>query len=655
MMPDQEMGPERLTPKSLPGARRGYDRRAVDQLLDEARRGWAALQEEHRRLLAEIDRAGGLEFLARDLGEVGRDVGRLLGDAQATSHGLRERAQADSTQRLAAAQAEAQRLLVEAEEQAFQVRSGAWVQGMDVLRQAVETGRAVVADAQAEVLIIRAAAEQEAHRLVASARREAQELVRAARFAAERAVLEARAQAEQPVVIEPPEEPEETARESGRRWRRGREPVPPTVPEVIKVIQPSAGPVGAARPGIDPGSYGDALAAEVEALWESGEVVMTPAEPEGPPAAVPVPVPVAPAASPPVLEGRAEVLSAVDEVVAEAPEPAGVESEAAEPEVTEPEAAERRVVVVEEPSPPGPETAAPAEWGAVPAEVDEAREGVAEVEPEGAEPEGPEPAPVPPARAEPADGGLSELFARLRGGEPAPPKRRRGKTAPGIEPTLPGLGLVAVVEVDPLELRERLVLPIQNSALRRVKDNLLELQNAALAALRVAGAWEGGGAAAEAIAPALDPVAEEAAEAGARAAGAFTGGDAPAPVISARSGDLATAMARELASQVAGALEESAGAGPLEQSAAVSRVFRAWRAEEAERWVRAVAYAAYHDSLLAGLAVAGVRAVRPVPQGLLCAECPAFRNVPWDPAGEPPAGTARPPAHPECVCTVAPG
>ena len=86
----------------------------------------------------------------------------------------------------------------------------------------------------------------------------------------------------------------------------------------------------------------------------------------------------------------------------------------------------------------------------------------------------------------------------------------------------------------------------------------------------------------------------------------------------------------------------------------MARVFRAWRSDEAERWVRAVAYAAYHDSLLAGLAVSGVSAVAPVAAGLLCAECPAGRGEGWDPAGRPPAGTRRPPARPDCVCTVAP-
>ena len=203
-------------------------------------------------------------------------------------------------------------------------------------------------------------------------------------------------------------------------------------------------------------------------------------------------------------------------------------------------------------------------------------------------------------------------------------------------------------------MRERLLLPVQNRALRRVKEGIVELQNLALDALRVSGSWEGPSAAAATLAAALDPVAEEGAEAGAVAAGRFIGGEPPAPVISARSAALVATMAGDLVGQVQAAVAGASGAGPLEVAAAVARVFRAWRSDEAERWVRAVAYAAYHDSLLAGLAVAGVTAVAPVASGLLCPECPAGRGAAWDPAGSPPSGTARPPAHPDCVCTVQP-
>jgi len=645
----QEMGPERLTPKGLPSARRGYERKAVERLLEEAQRAWAALQEEHRRLLEEIDRAGGLAYLARDLGEVGSDVGRLLGDAQAASRGLRERARADSAERLSAAEAEARRLVAEAEDQAFHLRSDAWAAGMDLLRHAVEAGRGMVQEAGVEVLSIRAAAEQEAHRLVAGARRESQDLLREARFAAERATLEARAAAEYlpptSSAMAPPQPGAVSSAEpspAGRRRRRAPE-APAAVPDVIRVIQRAEGGRGVARPGIDPGSYGDALAAEVEALWESGEVAALP------PAAEPAP-PARPAKPAVARRPKPEPSKLPGAVVAEEP--------AEEPPAEEP-AAERAVEVVPEES-VGERAVEPA-----------LSEGPAEVQLEEEEAQGREVAPAaltPVASAEqdwaapPSPPVVEELFASLRRTHRAGDGRRRRRGSSVADETLPGLGPAPAATLsiarrpapDSVELRERLLLPVQNRALRGVKDNLLELQNSALDTLRVAGAWAGSGPALAALAPPLDPVAEEAAEAGAQAAAAFTGGEPPAPVITARSAALVQAMADELGAQVSGALAETAGAGPLEVAAAVSRVFRAWRAEEAEHWVRTVAYAAYHDSLLAGLAVSGVRSVSPVAHGLLCPECPALRGLAWDPGAEPPPGTSRPPVHSDCVCTVAP-
>lgn len=662
-MSDQEPGPERLTPKGLPTARRGYDRDAVERLLEEARVAWAALQAEHRRLLAEIDRAGGLDYLARDLGAVGTEVGRLLADAQEAALGMRRRAQADSAQRLEAAAAEAQRLVSEAEAQAFELRADAWATGTELLRQAAETGRSMMEDAEAEVLIIRAGAEQEAYRLVASARRESQDLLREARFAAERAAQEARAQA---VYLEPPAAPSAPARgesappeqrEPGRRRHRSSEAPVVSSPDVIRVIQPDPGGRPIARPGIDPGSYGDALAAEVEALRESGEVEVIPVIPEPLPSAVLEP----PAAVAGEAAAPVETVSAAPEVPAEAPpgEP-GAEAAPEQPtgpgpvEATSAEAVARKVIL-REPVSAAEQAPAEATSGAPAGEEATAPD-------EGGGPVPPSALPVGEESAEGGHGpgGVEELFARLRDTHRPAGRRRRG--APAVGETLPGLGEAAAPTLstargpvpDAIELRERLVLAVQNRALRRVKENLLELQNSALDSLRVAGTWEGREPALAALAPALDPVAEEAAEAGAQAAAAFTDGEPPAPVISSRSATLVQEMADELAGQVAAALAEGAEAGPLELAARVSRVFRAWRGEEAEHWVRTVAYAAYHDSLLAGLALAGVQSVSPVAHGLLCAECPALRGGAWNPAGDPPPGTVLPPAHPDCVCTVAP-
>ena len=233
--------------------------------------------------------------------------------------------------------------------------------------------------------------------------------------------------------------------------------------------------------------------------------------------------------------------------------------------------------------------------------IEEPEAPVADVEPAAAA----VPEPARPAASSPGRSLLPPPRGRpRRPSRPASRERRRSLSRPRRRRS-------AAPRPDPLDLRERLLLPVQNRALRRVKEGIVELQNVALDSLRVTGGWEGLSAAAATLEAALDPVAEEGAEAGAAAAGAFIGGEAPAPVITARSGTLVRAMAGDLAGQVKAAVAGSSGAGPLEVAAAVARVFRAWRSDEAERWVRAVAYAAYHDSLLAGLAVSGVGCGRP--------------------------------------------
>jgi hypothetical protein len=210
-------------------------------------------------------------------------------------------------------------------------------------------------------------------------------------------------------------------------------------------------------------------------------------------------------------------------------------------------------------------------------------------------------------------------------------------------------------DVDAVEVRDRYLLPIQNIGLRALKHQIVELQNVALDALRVRGSWD---PAEEELLPdlcgALDGAVEEAAGAGAAAAAELMGGGAPAPVITGRSTEMCRMMSGDLAERLRAALAGVADAGPREVTAEVSRVFRGWRAEDAERWVGAVVSAAYHDSLLGGLSSLGAAGVTGVPNGRICEQCPAGAGGAWDPAGDPPAGTVRPPARVDCHCTIAP-
>ena len=144
MSDEARLGPEHLTTKGISTGRRGYEKREVDRLLKGAARAWRSLQAEHERFVAEIDRVGGLEFLARDLGSIGTDVTRLLSDAQQAAEGLRTRAREDSEQRLAAAAAAAQSLVGEAQEQSFEVRRDAWGTGTELLDQVRTTIEAMI-------------------------------------------------------------------------------------------------------------------------------------------------------------------------------------------------------------------------------------------------------------------------------------------------------------------------------------------------------------------------------------------------------------------------------------------------------------------------------------------------------------------------------
>jgi hypothetical protein len=89
-----------------------------------------------------------------------------------------------------------------------------------------------------------------------------------------------------------------------------------------------------------------------------------------------------------------------------------------------------------------------------------------------------------------------------------------------------------------------------------------------------------------------------------------------------------------------------AGHGPHQLGTVVSRLFRAWRTDEAERRVRAMALSAFHN----GLAVTLAQAERPVTlvvAGKGCATCRA--------AAEEELGIDHlPPFHGGCECTVAP-
>ncbi|MFQ5948476.1 MAG: hypothetical protein ACE5KX_06425, partial [Acidimicrobiia bacterium] len=256
---------------------------------------------------------------------------------------------------------------------------------------------------------------------------------------------------------------------------------------------------------------------------------------------------------------------------------------------------------------------------------------------------------------------LDGLFARLQDRqssvagvtEPAPEARHEPGEASESS---------SVAEPSPaeraFEVRDRLLLPLQNAALRGIKRRLTELQNVVLDELRVSrGEWSPDAPLFQTeLAPDLITLAREAAAAGTAAAGELTGSDELPALPEAEPAEVTTVMADDVALGLGQALEQTkeAGGGPRALAAAASRVLRSWRTDEAERRVRAAAFAAYHAGLLGTLEALGVVEVRVVPNGRICTECPANQEAAWRPGKAPPAGAAIPPARRDCACTIIP-
>ena len=251
--------------------------------------------------------------------------------------------------------------------------------------------------------------------------------------------------------------------------------------------------------------------------------------------------------------------------------------------------------------------------------------------------------------------------SRSRAVEPTAPARRAAPPVPAADDVgtlFEALRVTAEHEPvapdasgDPMALRDRLVLPLHNQGLRDTKRRIVDLQNAGLEALKVSRAWSPDqDMIAGQLGPAMEAVIQKAAAAGAEAARLLGGVAKARPYVGTRSHELVKAMAGDLASGLRGAL--SSGGGPAEVTATVSRVFRAWRGDQAERWVRAITFAAYHDSLLAAAAAGGVSRVVGVGTGRPCQACPGPGSVEWEPGGSPPEGMRVPPVDLDCLCTV---
>jgi hypothetical protein len=237
---------------------------------------------------------------------------------------------------------------------------------------------------------------------------------------------------------------------------------------------------------------------------------------------------------------------------------------------------------------------------------------------------------------------LGAIFSRLRGvpptDEPAPGPSDEVKEAPA-----PPAPKRVQSDADPFELQRRLVLPVSNRALRNLKRQLTEMQNQALEGIRVSeGAWRPTiDDASQYLRPELVVLLAESFSMGHSAAEELAGRTFARPHTPAR--DEASGMAGDLVEQITAVLGSEEDGG-RERSSALSRVFRAWRTDEAERRVNDLASSAYHAGLSSSLASGGMEAVMIVGgRGCLrCREAAEEETV------------HLPPLHPGCTCTLVP-
>lgn len=645
----EDLRPEEAAGRTFRSVFRGYDPQEVSAHLADLSRRIAGLTAERDRMASRLTEMGERD-LRTEFQSVAREVGAVLEAAREAAESMRERAAADAARWRSEAVAEAEAELRRARADAESLRSDAWTTAEKMLEQTRIEAEVQADRARQEALRIQGEAEREAHRLTASSRRESEDLVRSSRMDAERIALEAKKEHDE--LIDRARRQAEAAQERARALEQRRdelmqeiESVRASLSAVESELEDRRERVGLSEDSSTVKVVRPAQYEEIgEGDWDLGETIrVIPAHDSGS------------VDEPPVSsEGREPFRGEFDEpsstvrLVRSTPAPPAPEAPAPPPETIdeppEPEPVEQRPV--HEPPAEQPEPA-PARQPEETAEV----------------PPVPEEEPAPPVepvvRREPPRGNeIDALFASLRTPATETPIREETRTEAVVDAdavavadadSVAGLDEPDSVGVpdaeDAIARRDELLLPITNRALRGIKRQLTDAQNEALEEIRLHGAeW----------APSVDDIRSrlrpdlvvlmtESFGAGYVTAEDMLGETVSRPPAPHR--DETEDLARDLVAALVYALEEGVASeqGPRELGAGISRVFRAWRTDEAERRVRDLSMHAYHEGVQATVAGQGT-ALRWVASGRGCASCRA--------AAERPVTEVVPPLHPGCTCTV---
>jgi len=678
-----EPTPQHLSPDAFAVVRRGYDRAQVDAYIAQADERITALEREVDKLRSGMSELGleGPVDLASELDRVGEEIKQILQEARTAAEQMRSRAADDAARWRGEADAESRALRESVATTAFEIRRSVWETGSEIMAAVVAEANALMDRATEQALFVQAEAEREASRLVGDARRERDEAVHAARDEAERILIAARQEAgaltaaarrdaeaaqQRAHALEQRRTELMAELEAARATIAGVEPAPEIEPEAAEPLSDAAPDTAVA-----PVEETDAVKA-ARSHWPDDEGSVRIVSPDRVLASEPVDADDLAAE----VEAMRRATARPESIVEAAPEPepepepepqAAPDSETPAEPVPEPEP------IVEPVSEPEPEPE-PAPEPVPEPEPEPEPEPVPEPVPEPERER--EPTPEPEPEAEPVPDPLAGLFAQLREPKPEPPSPTvptppadeaepatdRPPTVTEEQPAETPAAAEAPPEetseraLDPFALRDRFLLPVQNRALRSVKRNLVEAQNKALEDLRLVNDWEpdttifGGG-----IADALTTLARDSMTAGfAAAAEMMEVEEAPQP-SDVDPGDPSSEFIAALIEAVQGSVARSrdSGAGHRETASSLSRVFRAWRTDDAERRVQFASRAAYHHGMVAALADLGVTSLAVEPSGRPCRECPAEKG-PWAIADGPPSGTVLPPARLECACAIIP-
>ena len=596
----------------------GYDPLEVKAFIDELN-----AELDQLRTRCGLVSAGSDAVSAPDLGvaidSAVSDIAEVLEAARVASGKMRERAEHEAEDRLAEAAQSARRMLAAAEAEAFSLRKAAWDTSTEVLESVKAESTRQRAVAERDALGIIGDAERKAHRKLAAARRDSATAIQAAAAEGERVLGLARAKAQEVVraselrvgaaedqlgALE--EEYQQLLQETEglRSMLEGPEPEGAKAPSTVRVVR--SGTVGADEGG----SIGDQVMPD--------EDVRSP-EADGAPAGVRtvgwgdgtdnVRLVETPAAS-----ARLEVdaLELAEEVARLRVGDNGARTGSVDGSGNGADPDDVRLVQASNGPPPvtnaGPDTR-------------------------------PDPAPIWDGVTETRlTDELAALFMELR--------MKEDKTAKSLVALSDSQAVLA-----PVERYERMLLPVINRALRAVKRRLIEIQTTQIEAVGDEHeTWNPDRSQlASQLVHVLSVMEREAYERGHTAASVMTGSRLAPP----RGEPTVRAMepfVSDLHEAVAAAVRDAREAGwdRKEMSGAISRVYRAWRTDEAERRIRFIVGQVYHEGLLKGLGEAGVDGYRiEVNDG--CADCASLGGEVL-PENEVPAL----PVHAECRCTIVP-